>query len=273
MTLIQTDINSALGRTPSARVQHCIIGRRVGFGTSFVTLTEDSAISLYAPPTAARRIQIAGGNANDDAAGTGAQQITVVGLDEESQPAQESIATAGASASSFTTTTFTRVNGAFVSIAGSGGSNEGDVVLVAETDGTQSAFIPALASRSRGGYFSVIGGRGVQNGPFYSGAGAGAFLYGSLMINNFGSNPANVRVQLYETTYPNPNVVAAQALLLSSVAVGLHNIPIGPILLRGPQGAVINEPGSQLDISLEAQATTATTSVEACASIYAESNT
>jgi hypothetical protein len=82
-------------------------------------------------PTAATTVRIkAGGHANDTAAGTGAREVTVVGLDNNFQEASEAIATNGALASSSTTTQFWRIYRTYVSSVGTyTGNNDGDVVI------------------------------------------------------------------------------------------------------------------------------------------------
>lgn len=87
-------------------------------GTSFVPIT---SIGAYQTPqvSGATTLRIkAGGDANDTAAGSGAREITVTGLDETGAEVSETIATAGASASTATTTTFIRFYRAFVSASG-----------------------------------------------------------------------------------------------------------------------------------------------------------
>lgn len=75
------------------------------------------------------RIQ-AGGNANDTALGTGAREITIEGLDQDWNEVTETLATNGTSASASTTTTFIRVNRAYVIDCGTfGGNNEGIIRL------------------------------------------------------------------------------------------------------------------------------------------------
>jgi hypothetical protein len=74
------------------------------------------------PLSAATTVRIkAGGNAADDAAGAGAREITVQGIDDSFNEVTETIATAGASASSNTTTLFWRVHRAWVSAVGTYG--------------------------------------------------------------------------------------------------------------------------------------------------------
>jgi hypothetical protein len=89
-------------------------------------------------PSSASTMRIsAGGNANDTAAGSGAREVTIYGLDSSGELAEEAIATNGASASSATTTSFLRVFRARVTKSGTyvatgtstSGSNQGAVVI------------------------------------------------------------------------------------------------------------------------------------------------
>ena len=89
----------------------------------------------------------AGGNTNDAAAGSGARGITLEGLDENFAFASETIATNGASASSATTTTFTRLFRAYVSASGtyatsSAGSAAAEIEIENGSGGTTWGFIP-----------------------------------------------------------------------------------------------------------------------------------
>lgn len=116
-------------------------GRNDATGTSFVPI---SMGGVYQTPQSgsATTLRIkAGGNANDTAAGTGAREITLEGLDENFVEVTETLATAGASASSATTTTFTRLFRAYVSASGtyataSAGSHSGDIVIENGAGGT-----------------------------------------------------------------------------------------------------------------------------------------
>lgn len=89
-------------------------------------------------PAAATALRVKAGNANDTAAGTGAREVTLQGLDETGALVTEAIATAGASASSVTSATWIRVFRAWVSASGtyaspSAGSQAADIVI--ETSG------------------------------------------------------------------------------------------------------------------------------------------
>ena len=89
-------------------------GRNAAVGTSFVPIAMGG---VYQTPqgSAATALRIkSGGDANDTAAGSGARSVTLEGLDENFELATEALATAGASASSATSTTFTRLFRAYV---------------------------------------------------------------------------------------------------------------------------------------------------------------
>lgn len=75
------------------------------------------------------RIQ-AGGDGDDTANGAAAREITVVGIDTNLNEISETIATAGGSASAFTSASFWRVHRAYVSSVGTyGGNNTGNIVV------------------------------------------------------------------------------------------------------------------------------------------------
>lgn len=138
-------------------------GRNSAVGTSFVPV---SIGAIYETPqvSGATTIRIkSGGNANDTAAGSGAREITIQGLDETGALATESVATAGTSASSATTTTFLRVFRSWVSASGtyataSSGSHSADVVLENGAGGTDWGTISSTdfsRSQTEVGIYSV----------------------------------------------------------------------------------------------------------------------
>lgn len=123
-------------------------GRNPAIGTTFAPVALGG---VYQTPqsSAATALRIkAGGNANDTAAGTGAREVTLIGLDENFEEVTEAVATAGVSASSATTTTFTRLFRAFVSASGtyataSAGSHADDIVIENAAGGTDWATLDA----------------------------------------------------------------------------------------------------------------------------------
>lgn len=92
-------------------------GRNPSVGTSYAPV---SLGGIYRTPQSgsATTVRVKAGNANDAAAGTGARSVTIVGLDENFNEVTETLTTAGASASSNSTTTFTRIYRAFVATSG-----------------------------------------------------------------------------------------------------------------------------------------------------------
>lgn len=138
-------------------------GRNSAVGTTMVPLCLGG---VYQTPqsTSATTLRVkAGGSANDTAAGSGARAITLEGLDENFDLASETIATAGASASSATTTTFTRLFRAYVSASGtyataSTGSHSSDIVIENGAGGTDWATIDSTdfpSAQSEIGAYSV----------------------------------------------------------------------------------------------------------------------
>lgn len=94
-------------------------GRYDAIGTTY---TPVAGGGIYQTPqvSGATTLRIrAGGHANDTAAGIGAREITLEGLDETGATVIETLATAGASASSVTTATFIRLFRVHVSASGS----------------------------------------------------------------------------------------------------------------------------------------------------------
>lgn len=112
--------------------------------------------------TAADTVRIqAGGNVADDAAGAGAQKVTIEGLDENWMEASETLATAGASVSASTTTRFIRIHKAFVPEDGAGtytGDNASDV-MIETTGGIEVACIMAGSGETHLGLYSVPAGK------------------------------------------------------------------------------------------------------------------
>ena len=144
-------------------------GRNAAVGTSFVPIAMGG---VYQTPqgSAATALRIkSGGDANDTAAGSGARSVTLEGLDENFELATEALATAGASASSATSTTFTRLFRAYVTpdtgsgtyASSSAGSHADDIVVENSGGGTDWATIDATdfpKSQSEIGAYSVPSG-------------------------------------------------------------------------------------------------------------------
>jgi len=123
-------------------------GQYNSIGTSF---TPVARLGVYQTPqpAAATTLRIkAGGNANDTAAGSGAREITLVGLNQLGVETTEVLATNGTSASTATTTTFMRLYRAYVSKSGTyatalAGSHSAAICIENGAGGTDWADIDA----------------------------------------------------------------------------------------------------------------------------------
>lgn len=123
-------------------------GRNASVGTSFVPITNGGVYQTPQSGSATTLRIKAGGNANDAAAGSGAREVTLIGLDENWNEVTEAVATAGASASAATTATFTRLYRAYVSASGTyataaAGSHSADITIENGAGGTDWATISA----------------------------------------------------------------------------------------------------------------------------------
>lgn len=93
-------------------------GRHTTVNSTYTPITQSG---FYRTPQATGAVALrvkAGGNANDTASGSGAREITLIGLDQAGNVIVETLATAGASASDATVQLFIRLTDAFVSKSG-----------------------------------------------------------------------------------------------------------------------------------------------------------
>ena len=92
--------NIASGRIPGLSVVHKF--GRASVGTTYSPVTFGG---VYNTPqvAGATTLRVKAGDANDTAAGTGAREVTLIGLDETGAEVTEAVATAGAAASATTT--------------------------------------------------------------------------------------------------------------------------------------------------------------------------
>ena len=108
-------------------------GRNDNVGTTFTPVTIGG---IYRTPQvgSATTLRVKAGDANDTAGGSGAQEITLIGIDETGVDFTETLATAGASPSASTTTTVFRLFRAIVTKSGTygnqtTGSHAADIVI------------------------------------------------------------------------------------------------------------------------------------------------
>jgi hypothetical protein len=142
-------------------------GRNDSVGTSFEPICFGGIYQTPQSGSATTLRIAAGGNANDSAAGSGAREVTIEGLDQDFNYVEEAIATNGTSASLATVATFTRVFKSRVSKSGTyatsiAGSHAGNIVIENSGGGTtwlvmDSAGFPK--SSSEVGAYTVAAGK------------------------------------------------------------------------------------------------------------------
>lgn len=130
-------------------------GANIAVGTTFEGVWYNGGLFNF--PTAAETVRIkVGGNPNDTAAGIGAKLVTVFGIDEGFNLAEETLMTAGALASASSTTKFWRVFRARVVEVGTyGGSNSGDIIIENTISTQILANIEALQSSTNLAMYST----------------------------------------------------------------------------------------------------------------------
>ena len=141
-------------------------GRNMAVGTSYAPVSMGGVYQTPQPAAATTLRVKAGGHADDTAAGDGAREITLIGIDETGAEVTETVATAGASASSATTTTFIRLYRLYVSASGTyatsaAGSHTADIVIENGAGGTDWATIDSasfpVAQSEIGAYTIPVG--------------------------------------------------------------------------------------------------------------------
>lgn len=130
-------------------------GYRTGIGTSTEDIRFGGAARIYWP-LAAEKLRIkSGGDAADDAAGTGAQSVIIYGLDDDGNEISETLTTAGVVASAPSVLSFRRAYRAIVSGTGtyfnegSGGTPVANLTIEGVDSGKTYMVIPAGAGQSQ----------------------------------------------------------------------------------------------------------------------------
>ncbi len=114
--------------------------------------------SFPASPTTVR-IK-AGGNVADVVDGSGAREITIVGIDVSLAEVTETISTSGAGVSAVTTASFWRVYRAYVSDVGTyGEANTGDIVIEDSAGTVDKLTIVANEGQTQHGTYSIPNGK------------------------------------------------------------------------------------------------------------------
>lgn len=163
-------------------------GRNASVGTSWEDIW--SVGGDYNFLTAAATLEVIGLDANDTAAGTGAREVTICGLDATGLDISEAVATNGTSASSATSLSFLRVNRCFVSAVGTyGGSNFDDITIRVSGAGSTLASIQGAETTGTASYGAGQSELGVFSVP----AGKTCFIT-HLTINVDGTKTINIKL-------------------------------------------------------------------------------
>lgn len=230
-------------------------GRNPAVGTSFAPV---SFGGIYQTPqvSGATTLRVkAGGNADDTAAGDGAREITLQGIDETGALATETLATAGESASSATTTTFIRLFRVHVSASGSyatasSGSHTASITIENGGGGTDWATIDATGfarAQSEIGVYTIPSG---MTGHIFQAEG---FTDSTKTTNALFFQRQNI----LETAAP----FTAMRLLFEEFGEGgaFTFRPIRPIQIQGPTDigflAKVDAGTAQVDVDFEIELT------------------
>lgn len=125
------------------------------FGTNASIGTSETYIAVVGGttpwfPTVAATLEVVSSSANDTAAGSGAREITIIGLNASFVEVTQTLATAGTSASSATGTALIRITRTYVSVMGTyRGSNAGTITVRISGAGATVASIPVGLGQSQ----------------------------------------------------------------------------------------------------------------------------
>jgi hypothetical protein len=147
----------ALGEIPGAEVL-TVMGENRNPGTTNQVVVADAQGQVYPYPAAAVQLDLLPANAADTLAGTGAQKVTVEGIDDNFAEVSETIDLNGASIVT-TVASFFRVNKAFVSQAGSGETNAGKIEIFETATANLLGQLSAGRSRTLSGLYAVPAGK------------------------------------------------------------------------------------------------------------------
>jgi hypothetical protein len=158
MSEADTKAAIALGLLPNFFSVHKF-GRNpdIDSGTTPETIWE--AGGLYPWQASGYTAEVLSSDANDTAAGTGARTVTLIGLDEDFNPLEETVTLNGTTAVDTTNTNWLRIFRAFVATAGSGGANAGAITVRLDGAGATQAQIAAGNNQTTLGLYTTPAGR------------------------------------------------------------------------------------------------------------------
>lgn len=193
-----------------------LFGRNAAVSTTPETIWESGA--AYTWPAAAAVLEVTSSDANDTIAGTGAQKITIEGLDASYLEVTEEVDLDGQT-NSDTTTLFLRVNRLFVSQVGSGLTNAGDIYL---STGAQTAGVPSDATTIRA---KITVGSGESLAAIYT-VPAATIAYFSNLRASSSQGTDNVTVDLRTLTSGASWILRARFVVLGNTITLPYEYPL-----------------------------------------------
>jgi hypothetical protein len=167
-----------------------------------VSTTEETIWTLGGAktwPAAAVALEVSSSDIDDTSAGTGAQTVTIEGLDANYAEISETVDMNGQTvdAGSTTTATFLRVNRMFVATAGTTNTNEGTIYT---STGTQTAGVPTDLTTVQA---SIAPNEGQSEHAAYTiPAGKTGYLHGVHVSCHDNTNNASIRIRTSENGGP-----------------------------------------------------------------------
>lgn len=223
-------------------------GRNTAIGSVYTPVTRSG---FYRTPQATAAVALrvkAGGNVNDTALGSGAREVTLVGLNASGNVITESLVTAGASASETTSQTFIRLTKAFISKSGT---------YATQTAGTQAGTI-TIENAAGGEDWAMISdgslGKAVSEMAVYTTPRNTAAAIFNVTVSSDSDKKANIvmfkRENILETAAPYSPMSLVVEYPQSS---GLVDMPFDPPLYFPPLcdfGFLASVAASTVDVSI-----------------------
>jgi hypothetical protein len=198
-------------------------------GQSYDLYENASNVPLFPFLATAQHLQISSASANDTAAGTGARQVTITGLDANYNPLTEVLATSGVTPV-VTTNLFLRVNRCFVSSSGTfATTNLGDIT-VAQQGGTNiQGIIRAGFGIMASGVYTIPAGFSAQMTLIqFSMGGAGAANFGQVARADNGSGAMNLGLRFdINSGFPYEQSIPGQVFLPQKTDMSIRVVSVG----------------------------------------------
>ena len=131
-------------------------GHNADVGTTLETVYQGS--DRYTYLSSAEQLSIVSDSANDTAAGSGARSVKITGLDANWDPLTETVDLNGTTPVN-TTNSFLRVNTIEVATAGSGRTNDGEILAQNNAEDNTLAYIEPGEGESHNGLYSIPAGK------------------------------------------------------------------------------------------------------------------